>query len=315
MLETLLKMYVMSMAHDIRSPMPHMIGPPGSAKSTYADMLAELVGKDLHIINVSRISPLELEGVQMPVDDNTMLRLLPATFWTQLKEGDILLMDEFLRGFPEVYNGLLDIFTSRRVGAFRLPKVFIIGASNTSVAYDQALEDRLLHIKVPDPRGSSMKAKAAKRKLAEVLIKELGLLEDMVNSMEMQTLLDQEVLPMYEVLDHFGKGAKVGTMSTTGHSLRHLIGMAQLRHVEIPALRELLDSNNRAAIRAGKYQFVVLASGKGVDPKYVTNARKIQGNPRLTPVQARNLDLNLQLIGMEDARKEEEIVDEFAELA
>ena len=81
------------------------MGPPGCGKSTYVEQLADLVGKELHIINVSRLSPLDVEGVlQMPhgAGEDMVLKMLPATFWTSLHEGDILLMDEFLRGFPEV---------------------------------------------------------------------------------------------------------------------------------------------------------------------------------------------------------------------
>jgi MoxR-like ATPase len=145
-----MKLYAMSMAYDVRSPMLHLVGPPGCGKSSVVEELAELLGVGLHTINVSRLSPLDVEGVQMPhtTGDVMALRMLPATYWTRMKEGDILLMDEFLRGFPEVYNALLDIFTSRKVGSLTLPKVFIIGASNTTVVYDQALEDRLIHIPV-----------------------------------------------------------------------------------------------------------------------------------------------------------------------
>src|SRR5690606_31400759 len=151
MLEKIVKLYVMAMANDVRSPLPPLFGPPGCGKSSAVEQLAELVGVHLHLINAARISPPDLEGVQMPQGEGEemKLRLLHATFWTQLKEGDILLLDEFLRGFPEVYNGLLDILTSRQVGGYRLPKVFIIGASNSTVAYDKALEDRLLHLRVP----------------------------------------------------------------------------------------------------------------------------------------------------------------------
>ena len=177
MLERILRLYVMAITADVRSPLPHIVGPPGCGKSTVAEQLATLVGKQLHIINVSRLSPLEVEGVQMPhgSGEEMVLRMLPATFWSSLEEGDIVLLDEFLRGFPEVYNALLDILTSRRAGAFTFPKVFILGASNSTVSYDKALEDRLLHIKVPDPR----KSKREKQRLAKLLVSELGLLPSM----------------------------------------------------------------------------------------------------------------------------------------
>ena len=305
MLERLMIAYSMAMMNDVRSPMPHLVGPPGCGKSTFVEQLADLLGVNLHIINVSRISPLELEGVMMPHGngEDMNLKMLPATFWTQLREGDILLLDEFLRGFPEVYNGLLDIFTSRRVGAFRLPSVFIVGASNSVVAYDQALEDRLLHMPVPDPR----KSKTEKDRIAKLIVDQLGLLPSSADSSEMEHLLDTEVLPLYVLLDSFKrKGTKAGPTSSTGSSVRNLIGQAQLRMVTSSALKDLIDTNNVRAMQAGKYQYVLLLNGgKSVPTGYIGKAMQLRGNPRLNQVQARNLEANLQLIDLIAAQNEE----------
>lgn len=298
-LETVLKLYSTAMAGDVRSPTPHAFGPPGSGKSTIIEQAAELIGCTLHIVNVSRLSPLEVEGVQMPTDENTRLHMLHSTMWTNLKEGDIILLDEFLRGFPEVYNGLLDIFTSRQVAGFVLPKVFIVAASNTTVSYDKALEDRLLHLPVPDPR----KGKQAKRNLAQLVVDGLGLLPEMRDSYEMQTLLDTEVLPMYEILDSISNKTAAAA-STKGCSVRNLIGQARLREVQSTALAELLSINNTRAMSQGKVQYMLLTTGKKVDPKYQSKAQVLQGNAKLTEVQALNLNLNLQLIEMEAIRKE-----------
>lgn len=305
MLEKILKMYATALATGVTSPVPHMFGPPGCGKSTVVQEVADLVGKKLHVINVSRISPLELEGVQMPVThaagEPLKLQLLHATFWTQLREGDILLLDEFLRGFPEVYNGLLDIITSRQVGGFALPKVFIIAASNSTVAYDKALEDRLLHLPVPDPRRS----KTAKKHLATLLVDQLGLMPEMAESYEMQTLLDTQVLPMYDVLDNL-KNKSSSPASVKGCSVRNLIGQAQLREVQCSDLNDLLSMNNQRAMRDGKPQYVFLTDGKqaAAIPAYVGKAKALLGNERLTPVQAKNLELNLQLVEMEEIRHE-----------
>ena len=300
MLETLLKLYTMAMTLDVRSPTPHCFGPPGCGKSTFVHQLAQLVGKKVHTINVSRISPLELEGVQMPNKENTRLRLLTATHWNQLEDGDIVLLDEFLRGFPEVYNGLLDIMTSREVGGFKLPNVFFIAASNTTVAYDKALEDRLLHLVVPDPRSSKRETK----RIATVIVEALGLLPDTATSYEMERLLMTEVNPTYELLDILKNKSSVAAAQLKGVSPRNLIGQAQLRHVTSTALRELIDMNNARAIRTNKDQYVFLLSGKGVDPAYVARAQGLVGNPRLTELQATNLSLNLQLIQLEEVRYE-----------
>ena len=304
MLETLLRMYVMALAYDVRSPMPHLVGPPGSGKSTMVEQLADQLGVNLHIINVSRLSPLEVEGVQMPhgVGEEMVLKMLPATFWTSLEEGDILLMDEFLRGFPEVYSSLLDIFTSRRVGAFHLPKVFIVGASNSVIAYDFALEDRLLHIPVTDPRKNATERK----RLASILVTDLGLSPDMVDSMEMTALLEEEVLPTFDVLDVFKKRGTKVTSTEKGRSLRNLIGQAQLRQVQSNKLVDLIEANNQQSVTKGYWQYILLLNGKAAPHGYLKAALALRGNGKLTTVQAINLDMNLELIGLEEEKTKED---------
>lgn len=307
MLERILKLYVMAMAGDVRSPVPHLFGPPGCGKSTVVEQLADLVGVNLHIINVARISPLEVEGVQMPVDmetDTPRLHLLLSTLWSKLVKGDIVLFDEFLRGFPEVYNGILDIMTSRQVAGHKLPPVFMIAASNSTVTYDKALEDRLLHISVPDPR----KSKVAKKQLAQLLVDQIGLLPAMTDSIEMQSLLDSEVLPMFEILDAL-KNRSSSPTNLKGVSIRNLIGQAKLREIESSGLKELIDMNNHRAASDGKWQYVVLHTGKNVNVNYEASAAKLPVD-KLTEVQALNLNLNRQLIELEAARREKGIAED-----
>lgn len=301
MLEKILRLYSMAMAVDVRSPLPHLFGPPGCGKSTVVEEAAEIIGCKMHTINVSRISPLELEGVQMP-GENGKLEMLIATYWSKLNEGDILLFDEFLRGFPEVYNGLLDIITSRHVAGYDLPRVFIIAASNSTVSYDKALEDRLLHVPVADPRSNA----AEKRRLAKLIVAKLGLHPDMADSFEMQTMLDTVVLPMYQMLDNLKAHSSTTIIDPKACSIRNLIGQAQLREVKTASLRELLSMNNQRAVRDGKLQYVYLVKAKDAAaiPGYEAKAKALVGNDRLTEVQALNLSLNLQLLQMEAIRNE-----------
>lgn len=300
MLDKILRLYTAAMAGDVRSPLVHIVGPPGCGKSESVEQAAELLEVGLHVVNVSRISPLELEGVQMPVNNNTELKMLTATWWSNLREGDIVLFDEFLRGFPEVYNGLLDILTARRVGNFDLPKVFFIAASNSTSAYDKALEDRLLHLIVPDAR----KLKSERSRMAKLLVEATGMLPDMMTVFQMDDLLKEEVLPTYDMLDVFMGKPNVSASSIRGHSLRHLIGQVRLRQIQATSLKELLAANNRAAMSKSLYQYVVLPDGKNPDPLYVQRARALVGNDKLTDVQAQNLSLNIQLIEMEEALHE-----------
>ena len=293
MLRKILKLYTTAMLNEVRTPTPHLFGPPGCGKSTFCEQAAELLGVNLHVINVSRISPLELEGVQMPNKDNSELNLLTAIFWTRMKDGDILLLDEFLRGFPEVYNGLLDILTSRQVGGYRLPKVFIIAASNTTVAYDKALEDRLLHLKVPDPRTSVRESEH----LAKLLVEKTGMLPSMTTAYEMQELLRTEVYPMYELLDSRNNKGTANTIMLKGSSIRNLIGQVLLRELQSPALKALLEQNNSSAIQAGKPQYVILKHEYNIPTKYdLTVIKMLKKNPKLTDIQRRNLEINEQFL-------------------
>jgi hypothetical protein len=301
LLEKVLKLYVAGMEQDVRSPTPHLFGPPGCGKSTVVEQAAHLLNVNLHTINVSRISPLELEGIQMPNKTNTELSMLTATFWTSLKEGDILLLDEFLRGFPEVYNGLLDILTSRRVGLFQLPKVFIIAASNSTVSYDVALEDRLLHIKVPDIRKDKSEAKQMRKRIVEYV----GLYPDMASSPEMDALMTNEVMPMYSILDKIGT-SRNSSANGEGSSIRKLIGQAQLREVMSSDLRVLIEANNRRAINEKKLQYLVLLSGSNVAPATLKELQEMVSILVLTDQQRRNIRVNIQLIEAEQIHKERE---------
>lgn len=299
MLSKILKLYQTSMATGVTSPLPHLFGPPGAGKSYICRQAADLIGVKLHTINLSRVSPLELEGVQMPTTGEDMkLRLLHATYWTQIEEGDIVLFDEFLRAFPEVHNGLLDILTAREVGGMKIPNAFFLGASNSVIAYDKALEDRLLHIPVPDPR----KNKAERVRLAQIIVDALGLLPDMVNSTEMQDLMANEIEPMYEVLDILGK--RNAPPSYKGSSVRNLIGQAQLREVRSSYLTTLIDWNNRRCEQQGKLQYLFLIDGMHAPAGYAAKAKKFMAMPQLSEVQKTNIRLNLELVEFETIQQD-----------
>lgn len=300
MLETLIKLYTNYMAQDVRSPIPHLAGPPGTNKSGSVKDLAELLGVTLHTINVSRVSPLELEGVQMPsgIGEEMHLRMLHSTVWTSLKEGDIVLLDEFLRGFPEVYNGFLDIMTSREVAGFQLPRVFFVAASNSVIAYDTALEDRLQHLFVEDIRNNV----AARKDFKRTFIEELGLLPSLIDAPELEQLVAQVVDPTYTLLDKFRRSGGVTAASAqptgSGYSMRHLTGQVKLRHVTIPALMEVLSVNNALAMQQSKPQFVVFTDAKQVPSGYVAAAQKVLGAPALSELQRMNITLNFELLDM-----------------
>lgn len=298
MLEKVLKLYTMSMLYDTRSPTPHLFGPPGVGKSTVVQQAADLLGVKLHIVNVSRISPLELEGVQMPVDNNTRLELLLATLWSNLQEGDIVLLDEFLRGFPEVYNGLLDILTSRQVANHMLPKVFFIAASNSLATYDGALEDRLLHIPVSDIR----KSKVARDQLKKLLVSAMGLHESLQDSSELEDLVANEIEPTYKVLDSL-KGT-YGSGVLEGQSARKLIGQLQLRNIKSATLKELITVHN-SLCEDRIHKLIVITPTKHL--KLLPQLKQLVNDPdamaKLTDVERLNTLANIQLLELQEFKQ------------
>jgi hypothetical protein len=300
MLERILRLYTTAMATGCTSPLPHLFGPPGSGKSHVMGRAADLIGVNLHTINLARVSPLELEGVQMPVTEEEMkLKLLHATFWTQIQEGDIVLFDEFLRAFPEVFNGLLDILTSREVGGLKLPPAFFVAASNSVITYDKALEDRLLHIPVDDPR----KLKRERKRIADLLVDNIGLLPSMKETPEMDALIQEEICPMYEMMDTLK--TRNAPPNNNGCSVRNLIGQAQLRMVQSKYLQELIDMNNIQVRNDKKWMYLYLLDGKNPPPEYSrATIDTLMNSSKVPPLQKINTELNAELIEFESIRHE-----------
>ena len=224
----------------------------------------------------------------------------------ELVPGDIVLLDEFLRGFPEVYNGLLDILTARQVGDFVLPKVFFIGASNSVIAYDKALEDRLLNIPVQDLRRAPRALAQARQRFVE----ETGLHPQMVDSYEVTELFNVEVLPTYDMLDAFKNRKTMAVADLKGTSVRNLVGQVQLRYVQSTSLREVVQVNNRICINKKQLQYLLLLHGDAVDPKIPDELQKLVHARGLTPQQRTNLDLNIQLCELAEHKKRKDTADD-----
>jgi hypothetical protein len=63
--------------------------------------------------------------------------------------------------------------------------------------------------------------------------------------------------------------------------------------------------NNRRAAQAAKWQYLFLATGKGVDPTWVAAMNRLPVD-KLTPLQRLNLKMNLQLVEVEEIRNQKE---------
>jgi hypothetical protein len=91
-----------------------------------------------------------------------------------------------------------------------------------------------------------------------------------------------------------------------GHSIRNLIGQVGLREIQSPQLDEVLRMNNAHAKQKGQYQYMVLPNGNS-DPATYSSLLKLKDPKvfgKMSERQQINVQINLQLIEMEDARKE-----------
>ena len=293
-LTELMYLYQTSMVSDERGVMPHIFGPPGVGKTYTIEQAANLLDVNLHVFSVARMNPLEVEGYDMPVDENKAMKFLLNTRWENIQEGDIVLWDEFLRGFPEVYNAILDITTSRTINGHRIPRSLWIGASNSISTYDPALADRLLHIPVVDARS----VKNERTRIAQVLCVATGMDKRLVSSMEMDNLIAAEILPTYGVMDDLKSFKSTGSMK--GTSLRNLIGQVRLRHIQSQPLWDLILKNNSIADEPDK----IYTNGLGLNAKTLET---LEASTRLTPIQRENLEIHqriLELHNMFGATKE-----------
>lgn len=310
MLKTILRLYTTAMAEGVRSPIPHLFGPPGCGKSSTVQEAADALGVKLHIINVSRLSPLEIEGIQMP--DQGKLSMLLSSMWNNLEDGDIVLWDEFLAcSFPEVFNGLLDILTSRQVAGHTLPNVFMIAASNTTVAYSPALADRLLHLPVADPRSNTAAYNHLRtRLLDELLPANIDKVEYLETTPDVVSRIDQlfesVIFPGYSILDSFTQGQMINSSSVEQSlSLRNMIGQIKLRFVQTKELSRVIRAINVEFEEGNQPEnvrlFVENDRVKGVAdmPAYLKQAAVLLDHDSLTVAQQKNLVLNLNLLQSE----------------
>ena len=281
-LQNVLKAYRMFMLSGNTGLMPHGFGPPGAGKTWAVEQAAKILGVNLHVINLARMSPLEVEGIQMPTDGNSRLDMLIAPRWTSIKEGDIVLFDECLRAYPEVFNATLDIYTSRTVAGYQIAPSFWVGASNSIATYDPALEDRLLHMPVPDIRSSN----GARRHTRKTLVMATGMHPDMIDNMDLIQLIEQEVMPTYGILDDLAAGRPA--QHTKGSSVRNLIAQVQLRQFKSKYLDAVIQTNNMLAANDPAHQIFAACSD-------VEKFKTLLESDRLTPIQRVNAQTHLEL--------------------
>lgn len=126
---------------------PMLVGKPGCGKTAFMNYLADRLGVKIRVINLSTFEGVDANG--MPYINNGEINISKPWWLKDLKDGDILGLDEFSNAQSEVRNAFLQIILDLILpSGAKMPKLRIIGAMNPAedlegyVEYSNAMKDR-----------------------------------------------------------------------------------------------------------------------------------------------------------------------------
>ena len=127
--EILEKIYV---DNELRkNVIPLFIGNPGLGKSIIIHEFAKEKGVGVVEMIGSTLMPHEISGIAIPVQETGLMTYFDFDRLLQMKDGDILFLDELLNTNPMVLNAFLTLLTTRRmISGKKLPDVMIVAAAN-----------------------------------------------------------------------------------------------------------------------------------------------------------------------------------------
>lgn len=134
---------------DAGGKKPMLVGKPGCGKTAFVKYLAEKLGVKLVILNLSTFEASDMNGIPY-IDPETHEAKWSDPSWAKdLKDGDIVFLDETNLAQPEVRNGAQTQIQSGKTPTGKdLPRIRWIGAMNTtedleSVSdFSNAMKDR-----------------------------------------------------------------------------------------------------------------------------------------------------------------------------
>lgn len=110
---------------------PLFISHPGMGKTTEIMTFAKSKGIQVVEMIASQMSPFEVSGIAIPDKDVKQMVYYDFDRLVQLKDGDMIFVDELLNGNPNVLNAFLTLFESRKtVSGKDLPNIIIVAAAN-----------------------------------------------------------------------------------------------------------------------------------------------------------------------------------------
>ena len=110
---------------------PCLLGAPGIGKTEGIEEFARTHGRDVVHIIASQILPTEVSGMTMPNQETHSMDVFDHSRLSHMKDGDILFLDELLKGQQQVLSACLTLVQERRLmSGTHLPDVIIVAAAN-----------------------------------------------------------------------------------------------------------------------------------------------------------------------------------------
>lgn len=279
------------------------VGPPGCGKSTAPVQAAELLGVPCYTISLLATDPMEVRGYDTPGEDGELIARV-ASHWRDREPYSIVVFEELDKAYLQQLHSVIDLMTSRKVGDYELPPLHFIAVANSAEFASPAVLDRLLVTGVPDPRNNKREAD----KIRNRIIDYSGLHPQVKRSPEMDLLLEEEVLPPYDVLDSLKTKTRTGAVKQ-GLSERRVIAMLRNRVVTHPRIKALVDANNQECEVTEEYEhYIVYNSTSARLAEHISWSKML--NSDLTPAQEQIVKVNghvsAYLLNQPEAEEDEE---------
>ena len=114
-----------------KNTIPVFVGKTGLGKTSLVREFASEVGANLVPLILSTKDPFEISGMLYPDKKSKRVVEFDVSIFRDLKDGDILFLDEVLNTTLPTFKSLLTVLSERTLGSgYKLPDVMICGAAN-----------------------------------------------------------------------------------------------------------------------------------------------------------------------------------------
>lgn len=129
-----------------------LLGQPGLGKTSIVHDLAKAKGVGCVELILSQSLPSEISGMKMPDAEAKTMRVFDSEQLLQLRDGDILFLDELLHAPDAVQKAAMKLVLERKTASGRdLPDVMVVAAANPdkpAKLYLPSFRDRFVFIQV-----------------------------------------------------------------------------------------------------------------------------------------------------------------------